>query len=538
MAMPTVFSDLLFAFRRRTRRAPGRRRPRSSRAGAVAALGAALVLVCPGVALAAPGDLDPTFGTDGKVTTDFGGNSDLAFAVAVQADGRIVTAGESGLGGIGDFALARYNTDGSLDTTFGTDGRVTTDFAGNDGAFAVAVQADGRIVAAGESFSGVTFPDFALARYNTDGSLDTTFGTDGKVTTDFTGNIDDAFAVAVQADGRIIAAGRSVSGFSNNFALARYNTDGSLDTTFDTDGKVTTSFGGNSDLAFAVAVQADGRIVAAGESFSGVSNDFALARYNTDGSLDTTFDTDGKVTTSFGGNSDLASAVAVQADGKIIAAGLNSSVGTDDFALARYNTDGSLDTTFDTDGKVTTDFAGNLDWARAVAVQADGKIVAAGQSFSGDSLDFALARYQSSDGAPAGVDVSVTKTGPTTAELGDHISYTVTVTNTSTTDSATGLTLSDTLTGPGHLWSATASQGTCTRTSTSASCTLNTLAPGAGATVTVVVEPTSTGTVSDAATAQATEADPVADNNTATAITTVNPKGCRPGEYEACKKAG
>ncbi|MBA2945460.1 DUF11 domain-containing protein [Streptomyces himalayensis] len=576
MAMPTVFSDLLFAFRRRARRATGRQRSRNSRAGAVAVLSAVLVLFCPGVALAAPGDLDPTFDTDGKVTTDFAGRFDQANGVVVQPDGKIVTAGQSSTFAGGDFALARYNTDGSLDTSFDTDGRVTTDFGGNDGANGVVVQPDGKIVAAG--FAATDGTDFALARYNTDGSLDTSFDTDGKVTTDFTLNgpaNDVALGLALQDDGKIVAAGNSNSGGSIDFALARYDIDGSLDTDFDVDGKVTTDFAGGQDRANAVVVQADGRIVAAGQGESGGDGfDFALARYDIDGSLDTDFDADGTVTTDFGGT-DNGRGVALQTDGKIVAAGTSDSGGSSDFALARYDIDGSLDTDFDADGTVTTDFGGT-DNARGVVVQTDGKIVAAGTSDSGDGGDFALARYNSNgsldtsfgtggtvttdfggtdeahavalqtDGkiiaaglsapgealdfalaryeggvAPVGVDVSVTKTGPATVELGDQVSYTVTVTNNSTTDSATNVTLADTVTGPGQLVSATPSQGTCTTTSTSASCALGSLGPGASATVTVVVEPTATGTISDTATAQATEPDPEPDNNTDTATTTV-----------------
>ncbi|MCI0529632.1 MAG: hypothetical protein L0Y56_19490, partial [Nitrospira sp.] len=196
---------------------------------------------------AAPGDLDPTFGTGGKAITDFGG-SDQASAIALQANGKIVVAGSSEIDGFLDFALARYNTDGSLDTSFGTAGKVTTDFGGsNGGAFAVALQQDGRIVAAGRTFIffGLT-SDFALARYNTDGSLDTSFGTAGKVTTDFGGNNDGVFAVALQADGKIVAVGSSQIGIMNSdFALARYNPDGSLDSSFGSGGMVTTDFGGD-----------------------------------------------------------------------------------------------------------------------------------------------------------------------------------------------------------------------------------------------------------------------------------------------------
>jgi uncharacterized delta-60 repeat protein/uncharacterized repeat protein (TIGR01451 family) len=180
------------------------------------------VLFCPGIATAASGDLDPTFGTGGKVTTDFAGSNAGANGVALQADGKIVAAGFADSGSGSDFALARYNPDGSLDASFGTGGKVTTDFAGgSDSAFGVALQADGKIVAAGFADSG-SRGDFALARYNPDGSLDASFGTGGKVTTDFAGSGDEAFGVALQADGKIVAAGFAGSGSRGDFALARY----------------------------------------------------------------------------------------------------------------------------------------------------------------------------------------------------------------------------------------------------------------------------------------------------------------------------
>ncbi|MEX2459630.1 MAG: calcium-binding protein [Actinomycetota bacterium] len=339
-------------------------------------------------ALAAPGDLDPTFDTDGKVTTDFGGN-DQAADVAVQADGKIVVAGTAVPGVTLDFGVSRYNPNGSLDPAFDTDGKVTTDFAGNNElGVAVAIQDDGKIVVAGATVG--TTVDFALARYNANGSLDATFDTDGKVTTDFAGGSDQAVGVAIQDDGKIVAAGFA----SADLALARYNTNGSLDTTFDTDGKVTTDFGGN-DVAADVAVQDDGKIVAAGNTdVLIVTGDWALARYNSNGSLDGTFDTDGKVITSFAGGNEGIGGIGVQTDGKIVAAGV---AGGSDFGLGRYNTDGSLDTTFDTDGKVTTDFApGNVDGANDVLVQGNGRIVAVGFAPVGEESpndDFALARY-------------------------------------------------------------------------------------------------------------------------------------------------
>src|SRR5581483_7111003 len=169
----------------------------------------------------------------------------------------------------------------------------------------------------------------------------------GKVTTPIGSGTDVAQAVALQPDGKIVAAGNSISGFTDRFALGRDNPNGSLDTSFDGDGKLTTAIGGSDDVAFAVALQPDGKIVAAGQSFNGSNDDFALARYNANGSLDTSFDGDGKQTTAFGSGNDDAYAVAIQPDGKIVAAGYGLVGSVSEFALARYNPDGSLDSSFD-----------------------------------------------------------------------------------------------------------------------------------------------------------------------------------------------
>jgi len=209
------------------------------------------------------------------------------------------------------------------------------------------------------------------------GDLDPSFSGDGRQTTDFAGRFDGGSDVALQPGGKVVVAG----GSNSDFALARYNADGSLDTSFSGDGKETTDFAGDSDSAWGVAVQPGGKVVVAG----GSNSDFALARYNADGSLDTSFSDDGKQTTDFGGGFDYGSDVAIQPDGKIVVVG----EGAGDFALARYDADGSLDASFSGDGKQTTDFAGGYDGGRGVALQPDGKIVAVGSAGS----NFALARY-------------------------------------------------------------------------------------------------------------------------------------------------
>src|SRR5437773_151193 len=227
-------------------------------------------------AQAAGGDLDPTFGTGGMVMTDLSRSTDIANAVAVQSDGKLVVVGQTYQNNDysdEDFAVARYNTDGTLDRTFGARGKVRTDFPGMAAVpSSVVIQPDGKIVVAGGAFPLFTFAgDFKVVRYNPNGSLDTSFGSGGIVTTFFPqGSY--AFAVALQPDGKIIAAGTHFVDFNpgdmsdTDFALARYNPDGSLDSTFGNGGTVTTDFFGTEDDVFSVLIQPDGKIVAGGSA--------------------------------------------------------------------------------------------------------------------------------------------------------------------------------------------------------------------------------------------------------------------------------
>jgi uncharacterized delta-60 repeat protein len=339
------------------------------------------------------GSLDLTFSGDGMLTTAIGGSDEEAYSVVIQPDGKILVAGLSSTGFNYEFALVRYNTDGSLDLSFDTDGKVTTGVGLDDYAFAVDLQADGKIVVAGTSFSGTNY-DFAVARYNSDGSLDPTFDTDGMLLTDL-GSEDILRCMTVQADGKILVAGCSFNGANDDFALARYNTDGSLDLSFDTDGKKIHPLGSGNDEIKALVVQPDGKIVVAGFTNNGPESDFALVRYNADGSLDPGFSSDGTVTTDIGPGptDDFAYSLALQSDGKIVTAGFTHNGSNYDFALTRHTADGSLDPVFDGDGKLTT-VAGTPDSrAFSVAIQTDGKIVAAGESNNGSNIDFAAARY-------------------------------------------------------------------------------------------------------------------------------------------------
>jgi uncharacterized delta-60 repeat protein len=369
-------------------------------------LAAAIALVGGGPARAADGDLDPTFGKGGQKMTDFGRGADLAHAVAMQADGKIVVVGttyQDNDYSNEDFAIARYNAKGRLDDSFGVKGRVTTNFPGLAAvASAVVVQPDGKILVAGGAFPLFVFAgDFKLARYNPDGSLDAGFGNGGIVTTDF-GHGSYAFSLALQPDGKIIVAGTVFVDFSTDdssntdFGLARYNPDGTLDSSFGNGGKLTTDFDGFNDDALAVLLQPDGKIVAAGSAKNPTNYyDFALARYLPNGALDTTFGTAGKVRTDFGANNlDQARSAVLQPDGKIVAAGFASGkFGDTRFAVARYGANGAIDSSFSDDGKTKIDFGSCCASAYSVLLQGDGKVVVVGfaDTESSDS-DFLLAR--------------------------------------------------------------------------------------------------------------------------------------------------
>jgi uncharacterized delta-60 repeat protein len=368
------------------------------------------------------GSLDTTFNTTGIITTAIGPGNTQAYGVAVQSDGKIVVAGNSKNGSHIVFSLARYNTDGSLDTTFNTTGTVTTAIGtGDSNANGVAIQSDGKIVAAGYAYNGSQIV-FALARYNTDGSLDTTFNSTGIVTTSINGVNDEANGVAIQSNGEIVAAGYSQYGSDYEFALARYTTDGALDTTFNVTGIVTTSINGVNDEVKGIAIQSDGKIVVAGSSYYGSYYEFALARYTTSGILDTTFNTTGTVTTAIGTKQASARGVAIQSNGEIVAAGYSYYGSSYAFTLARYTTGGSLDTNFNTTGIVTTTVGTGNASADGVAIQSDGKVVAAGYAYNGGANRvFATARYNT-DGSldtnfnTTGTEITAIETGDAYAE--------------------------------------------------------------------------------------------------------------------------
>ena len=435
---------------------PTARSPKRTYFTALALAIVAGLLTATGALAAGPGSLDPAFGTNGYVITDLGSTSDIGDGVVLQSDGKILVSGsatlDSDFPGIRTPVVVRYNSNGTIDTSYGTNGRVTTEVAVPTGMFKgsrLALQSNGKLVVGG-SFRN----DIGVVRYNTNGTLDTTFGTagigtvqlsedsretcsdvaiqpNGKIvlagseeignyvyyfiarfnsdgTPDLTFNergfqLDPAFpnnrynfgqAVAIQVNGKIVMSGTMSTdndGGGPWLTLARYNTDGSVDSTFGTNGAVKITSQEFQSNNGALALQSDGKIVVGGTRLGDLdptTDDLAVARLNTNGSLDTTFGGTGIVVGDFGNDED-GHDVLIQQGGKIVVVGKKSNNAISGFVLARYNSNGSLDTSFGTNGQVVSDFGGSGQSANAAALQPDGKIIAAGTSGG----NVAVARY-------------------------------------------------------------------------------------------------------------------------------------------------
>ncbi len=339
------------------------------------------------------GSIDRTFGFNGSngPSLQYG----HFFAIAIQSDNKIVTAGfgSDGPPHLNDFAIARFNADGTLDTTFGTGGKVLTRIVeGNDYAYSVSIQPDGKILAAGRSGR-----DFAIVRYNSDGSLDGSFGSGGKVVTDLTGGYDQANSVAIQPDGKFVIVGSTYHPAETY--LLRYTSAGSLDPTFGTEG-IVVGAGGNS-----VAIQSGGKIVVGGSRVSNGNADFSISRYLGDGSPDLAFGEGGSVTTDFNGGNDQVVGIILQPDDIIIASGIGGPSLNPSFALAKYSANGEPDTTFGAAGKVLTDISPEFDVVKGAAVQPDGRILLAGftdwdGTYNDDYMNLAVLRYQNNAPVP------------------------------------------------------------------------------------------------------------------------------------------
>ncbi|MEZ5596736.1 MAG: LamG-like jellyroll fold domain-containing protein, partial [Pseudomonadales bacterium] len=370
----------------------------------------------------ASGALDTTFGGgDGIVITSIGANVDEGFSIAVQADGKFIVVGSTDSGADSDIAVARYNANGALDTGFGTNGIVTIDNAGNpDGAFDIALQSDGKIVVVGYTNGGNN--NIITLRLDTDGTLDTTFSGDGMDVQSFSSGNDIAYAVEIQADGKIVVGGTAYAGGGGlDIVLMRYNANGTLDTTFAGNGKKSQSIANGHDYSFDLAIQNDGRIVVAGKTPDGGNEKIAILRFNTDGSLDSSWS--GPGTPSYAvGTSSQARSVLIQDDGKVLVAGSTFDGSQWDFTVVRYNSDGTFDTSFGSGGTVITDLAGGDDTAYALALDSDGSFIVAGSTWNGTDTDFAHVRYTSAGTlAPPTAGGSTLNGTPTYVENGSPV---------------------------------------------------------------------------------------------------------------------
>ena len=336
----------------------------------------------------------------GKIYTQFNTNNDVANAIAMRAGGKPIVVGNvtnainptSG----SDFGIVAYNANGGLDYTFGSNAFVSISFDADDRANAVAVQTNDKILVAGKAANGSQY-NLVVVRYNANGTLDNTFGISGIATLEIDDFDTEAMSIAIQTDGKIVVTGLSQDQFNGNFyaILARFNTNGFLDNTFGTNGVVDLP-AGNGYVGKSVAIQSDGKIVIACASQSSVGN-FVVIRCNANGSADNTFDTDGKVSTNVGTDNSFAKSLVLQSDGKIVVCGAAKENSQNVFAMLRYTTNGSLDNSFDADGIVLTNFSPIHATANAVAIQPDGKIFLTGNTTITTNADMVLARY-SSDG--------------------------------------------------------------------------------------------------------------------------------------------
>ncbi|MBE2279714.1 MAG: T9SS type A sorting domain-containing protein [Ignavibacteriaceae bacterium] len=349
------------------------------------------------------GSLDNTFGDSGKVFTSIGTANDYVSCMVIQPDGKIVLGGYTGISGNNSAtAVARYNSNGTLDQSFGTNGIVTKDIdVQSDVIVGISLQSDGKIVVSGSSQTPELRSRALNMRFTSNGTLDSTFGTAGVVITDLSNliasyqGVSVGRSVKIQNDGKIVAGGSyHIQGNAFRSCVYRLNPDGTLDTSFDGDGIATTDFNEVTTM-FSIDIQPNGKIVTFGQSGSIASQSLVLTRHNTNGSLDQTFGTNGKVVTTFSNETPYARELIVLKD-KLLAAGYinNTGTGFSKFAAVRYNYDGSLDESFGTGGKISTDFpSANINVANAVGVQSNGSFVIGGYVARESGVAFALAKY-------------------------------------------------------------------------------------------------------------------------------------------------
>ena len=369
------------------------------RAAIVVGFSCALLTPCVHATPGQPGTLDTTWNGTGKVITPIGSGDAYANAMTLQADGKVLLAGRCVNGANNDFCAVRYLANGSLDTTWNGTGTVITPIgSGGDAARSITLQPDGKVLLAGNCFNGTNF-DFCAARYLANGTLDSTWNSTGKVITFIGGGDDIANSMTLQPDGKVLLGGYCSNGTNNDFCAARYLASGTLDTTWNGTGTVITPIGSGDDRASSITLQPDGKVLLAGNCHNGANNDFCAARYLVSGTLDTTWNGTGTVITPIGIGDNRASSITLQPDGKVLLAGNCSNGANNDFCAARYLASGSLDSTWNGTGKVVTAIGIDGDFARAMTLQPDGKVLLAGICSNGTNLDFCAARY---DGGPFG----------------------------------------------------------------------------------------------------------------------------------------
>ena len=344
------------------------------------------------------GSRDSTFGTDGLVLIDFAQGSDACNAIVELNDGRILLAGDVQAGNDYDYGVTRLFSDGNIDSTFGINGKVITDIGGAyEIPYAMKVQQDDKIVIAGHSPGNGGDADFAMVRLYPDGKVDSTFGEAGIVKTNITRS-DEARDLAILPNGRIILAGFTTSLGSDmaDFAMIRYLSDGSMDKTFGVGGMAITDLEGfgRGDYANSMLIEADGKIVLGGAAnfAPGAEGDLGMVRYKPDGERDSTFGVNGVFIHGLASNDKIES-IARQSDGKYILSGVTNVLFSQDWLLARVNNNGTLDTSFGDEGLIVSSFAGDGDWASDVLIQKDSRIVQAGYNGDFTKLDFILERF-------------------------------------------------------------------------------------------------------------------------------------------------
>ncbi len=343
------------------------------------------------------GVLDPTFGTGGIVIHDFSSDIDEGDELVFQSDGKILVGGRYYDGTSNNYAVYRFNTDGSVDLTFDGDGFADVDLLNADYCYDIALQADGKIVLSGatELTPASGNKCVGVVRLNADGSLDNTFDSDGIVITDVPAFSTLGMDVEIQADGKIVVLAAAYDGSEYDVCILRYNTDGSSDITFDTDGWSIADIGPFWEEAGSLALQDDGKIVVVGTCASNPdsSYDILVERFNIDGSLDNTFDGDGYVWTDFVVDPEQATGVAIQPDGKILIGTSITLASIPYVSVVRYNGDGSVDLTFDSDGYASIITPGASTQPLDIALQDDGRIVLTGTYYEGTDFDFFVARF-------------------------------------------------------------------------------------------------------------------------------------------------